>query len=100
CNQLTTFHRILLPMIKPGLGALAVFAFVHCWNDYIWHLIIISSDEMKTLPLGIASLSEEFVANYGLLMAGASFGALPLLTVFLFFQRFFTSGITLGAVKG
>ncbi|WP_165972346.1 carbohydrate ABC transporter permease [Paenibacillus piri] len=100
CSPLAMFHKILLPIIKPGLGALAVFAFVNSWNDYIWHLIIISSDNMKTLPLGVASMSQELTANYGYLMAGASFGAIPLITVFLLFQRFFTSGITLGAVKG
>lgn len=100
CSPMGMFHRILLPMIKPALGALAVFAFVHAWNDYIWQLIIVSSDQMKTLPLGVASLSDEFVYNYGLLMAGASLGGVPILLVFLLFQRFFTSGITLGAVKG
>jgi multiple sugar transport system permease protein len=100
CSQIGIFHKILLPIIKPGVGALAVFAFVHSWNDYIWHLIIISSDDLKTLPLGVASMSQELVANYGYLMAGASFGALPLIMVFIMFQRHFTSGITMGAVKG
>ncbi|MDF2961838.1 MAG: binding-protein-dependent transport system inner rane component [Paenibacillus sp.] len=100
CSPMGMFHRILLPMIKPALGALSVFAFVHAWNDYIWQLIVVSSDKMKTLPLGVASLSDEFVYNYGLLMAGASMGGVPILIVFLMFQRFFTSGITLGAVKG
>jgi multiple sugar transport system permease protein len=100
CSQLQTFHLVLLPMLKPGLGALAVFAFVHSWNDYIWQLIIVSSDSMKTLPLGVSTLSDEFVNNYAVLMAGATLGSVPLLVVFIVFQRFFTSGITLGAVKG
>jgi multiple sugar transport system permease protein len=100
CGEWGTFHRILLPILKPGLGALAVFAFVHVWNDYMWQLIVIKSDTMKTLPLGIASLSDENVSNYGRLMAGAVIGAFPLLAVFAMFQRYFTSGITMGAVKG
>ncbi|MCR8630026.1 MULTISPECIES: carbohydrate ABC transporter permease [Paenibacillus] len=100
CGPLRLFHSILLPIIKPALGALSIFAFVYVWNDYMWQLIVITSVEMKTLPLGVAGLQEEAAANFGRLMAGATLGAIPLLAVFLFFQKYFTSGITMGAVKG
>ena len=100
CSELRLFHQILLPIVKPAIGSLAVFAFVHAWNDYTWQLIVTKSDTLRTLPLGIATLSDEFVYNYGLTMAGAVVGAIPLLIIFVAFQRFFISGITLGAVKG
>lgn len=100
CSQIRLFHTILLPMVKPAIGALAVFAFVHAWNDYTWQLIITQSDNLKSLPLGVASLSDEFQYNYGRLMAGAALGGLPIFLVFLFFQKYFISGITVGAVKG
>ncbi|MCR8630031.1 carbohydrate ABC transporter permease [Paenibacillus radicis (ex Xue et al. 2023)] len=103
CGPLRLFHSILLPIIKPALGALSIFAFVYVWNDYIWQLIVITSLEMKTLPLGVAGLQEQSASdavNYGQLMAGSTLGAIPLLAVFLFFQKYFTSGITMGAVKG
>jgi len=99
-SSVRMFHQILLPVVKPAVGALAVFAFVHSWNDYIWQLIMISSPNKRTLPLGVATLSEELFTNYGYVLAAASFGALPLLVIFVFFQRFFTSGLTVGAVKG
>ncbi|WP_240418501.1 carbohydrate ABC transporter permease [Paenibacillus periandrae] len=100
CGPFRLFHSILMPIIQPALGALSIFAFVYVWNDYMWQLIVITSVDMKTLPLGVAGLQEESAANFGRLMAGATLGAIPLLTVFLFFQKYFTSGITMGAVKG
>ncbi|MEK3912774.1 carbohydrate ABC transporter permease [Paenibacillus sp. FSL H7-0331] len=100
CGPFRLFHSILIPIIQPALGALSIFAFVYVWNDYMWQLIVITSVDMKTLPLGVAGLQEESAANFGRLMAGATLGAIPLLTVFLFFQKYFTSGITMGAVKG
>jgi len=100
CSPLGIFHRILLPIIKPGIGALAIFAFVQCWNNFIWQLIITASDEMKTLPLGVASISMEGVTNYGYLMAGATFGMFPMIVIFILFQGYFVSGITMGSIKG
>lgn len=100
CSPFRLFHSILLPIIKPAVGALAIFAFVYVWNDYMWQLIVITSVDMKTLPLGVAGLQEESTSNFGRLMAGATLGAIPLLAVFLMFQRHFTAGITMGAVKG
>jgi len=100
CSELQIFHKILLPIIKPGLASLAIFAFTYVWNDYMWQLVVISSDIKKPLPLGVATLSEQFIANYGLQMAAASLGAIPLIIVFAAFQKYFTRGITIGAVKG
>lgn len=100
CGELRIFSQIVIPMIKAGIGALAVFTFVTQWNDYMWHLVIINKRLMMTLPLGIATLQEEFTAKFGLLMAGATMSAIPMTLIFIFFQRYFTEGITIGAVKG
>jgi len=100
CNEWQKFVKIVLPLVKPGLGALAIFTFMSSWNDYFWQLIMIKRTTMKTLPLGVAGFQEEFNNNYGIMMAGSTLASLPMLTVFLLFQKYFTQGITLGAIKG
>lgn len=102
CGELKTFTNIVIPIIKPGIGALAIFTFIASWNDYFSQLIFTNSELMKTLPLGVASMSQaaEFSLNYGLLMAGAALASLPMILVFLMFQSYFTQGVTMGAVKG
>ncbi len=102
CGELRTFTNIVLPIIKPGIGALAIFTFIASWNDYFSQLIYTNSELMKTLPLGVASMAQqaEFSLNYGLLMAGAALASLPMILIFLSFQSYFTQGVTMGAVKG
>lgn len=102
CGELKTFINIVLPIVKPGIGALAIFTFISSWNDYFSQLIFTNSEIMKTLPLGVASMSQqaEFSLNYGLMMAGAALASLPMIMVFLMFQNYFTQGVTMGAVKG
>lgn len=102
CGETKTFLNIVLPIVKPGIGALAIFTFISSWNDYFSQLIFTNSESMKTLPLGVASMAQqaEFSLNYGLLMAGAALASLPMIIVFLMFQNYFTQGVTMGAVKG
>jgi multiple sugar transport system permease protein len=99
-GELKTFNTIVFPMIKPGIGALAIFTFISSWNDYFMQLIMLSSTKNLTISLGIAKMQAENSTNYGLIMAGAAFAALPIIIVFLIFQKYFTKGITMGAVKG
>ena len=99
-GELRTFNRIVFPMIKPGVGALAIFTFISSWNDYFMQLIMLSSTNNLTISLGIAKLQAENSTDFGLIMAGATLAALPIITVFLMFQKYFTQGITMGAVKG
>ena len=99
-GELKTFNRIVFPMIKPGVGALAIFTFISSWNDYFMQLIMLSSTKNLTISLGIAKMQAENSTNYGLIMAGAAFAAVPIIIVFLIFQKYFTKGITMGAVKG
>ncbi len=99
-NELHTFIHIVFPMIKPGVGALAIFTFVNSWNDYFLQLIMLMDTSNLTISLGIAKLQGEMSSDYGLIMAGACLAAAPIIAVFIAFQRYFTQGITMGAVKG
>ncbi len=99
-NEWKTFYTIALPLIKPGIGALAIFTFINSWNDYFMQLIMLTSTKNLTISLGIAKLQAENATDFGLIMAGASLAAIPIIVIFLIFQKYFTKGITMGAVKG
>ncbi len=99
-GELRTFFSIVFPMIKPGIGALAIFTFVNSWNDYFLQLIMLNSRTQWTISLGIARLQGEMASDFGLIMAGAALAAIPIVVVFIAFQKYFTQGIAMGAVKG
>ncbi len=99
-SELRTFTTIVVPIVKPGIGALAIFTFINSWNDYFMQLIMLSSNSNFTIALGIATLQAETSIDMGLLMAGAALASIPIIVVFLVFQKYFTQGITMGAVKG
>lgn len=100
CSEVRIFKNVVIPIVKPGLGALAIFTFISSWNDYFMQLILIRSKDMQTLPLGVATQQLEFTTNYGMMMAGAALASIPMIIIFLIFQNAFTQGITIGAVKG
>ena len=99
-SEAKTFISIVLPMVKPGVGALAIFTFINSWNDYFMQLIMLSSTSNLTISLGIAKLQAENSTDFGLIMAGAALAAVPIIIIFLIFQKYFTKGIAMGAVKG
>ena len=99
-GEVRTFVDVVVPMIKPGIGALAIFTFINSWNDYFMQLIMLTSNSKLTISLGIATMQAENSTDYGLLMAGSALAAVPIIIVFLIFQKYFTKGITLGDVKG
>lgn len=100
CNEIRTFISIAFPIVKPGFAALAIFTFINTWNDYFMQLVMLSSREKLTVSLGVATMQAEMATNYGLIMAGALLSAVPIVAVFLAFQKSFTQGITMGAIKG
>ncbi|MGI6148154.1 MAG: carbohydrate ABC transporter permease [Limnochordia bacterium] len=100
CGEVQTFGRVILPLAKPGLAVLGIFTFMGQWNQFLWPLIITNSANMRTLPVGLALLQEELPMQYGLLMAGATYAAIPMIVIFFMFQRYFLRGITVGALKG
>ena len=79
---------------------MAIFTFISSWNDYFIQLIMLSFTSDLTISLGIAKLQAENLTDFGLIMAGATLAAAPILIVFIALQKYFTKGITLGAVKG
>ena len=99
-GEARTFIEVVVPMIKPGIGALAIFTFINSWNDYFMQLIMVNSTAKLTISLGIAKMQAENSTDFGLIMAGAALAAVPIIAVFLVFQKYFTQGIAMGAVKG
>ena len=99
-GEIRTFTSVVVPLIKPGIGALAIFTFINSWNDYFMQLIMLTSSSKLTISLGIATMQAENSTDFGLIMAGAALAAVPIIIVFLLFQKYFTKGITMGAVKG
>jgi multiple sugar transport system permease protein len=100
CTEPGIFWRVIVPLSKPALGALAIFSFVRYWNDFLWPLIVLQKSQHYTLPVGVASLQGEFRTDFGLIFAGAALAALPMIVFFLIFQRYFIEGVRMGAVKG
>ena len=98
-GEFTVFRKLVMPIVKPGIGALFILNFVNIWNDYLWQMLVARSKNMMTLMVGTASIMQEISPNYGYKMAGAAVASVPLLIIFICFQRYFTSGITMGAVK-
>ncbi len=100
CPNFGIYWRIILPLSKPGLAVLGIFTYMAQWNNFLWPLVVLNELKMYTLPVGLATLQLHAATDYGLLMAGATFAALPMFIVFFIFQRYFLRGITVGALKG
>jgi multiple sugar transport system permease protein len=99
-GELRTFSTIVLPGLTPILVTLAVFSFLGSWNDFLWPLIMLSHDDLQTLPVALASLSREHRPDQELMMAGSVITLLPVLVVFLVLQRYYMQGLMAGSVKG
>jgi multiple sugar transport system permease protein len=101
-TELMTFHRIVLPIMKPALAVQFIFCFVSSWNNYFVPALLINKNEMKTLPLIIAALkaSDPSTFDLGKIYVLIAFSIIPLLIIYLIFSRFIIKGLTLGAVKG
>jgi multiple sugar transport system permease protein len=100
CNEFSLFWRVVLPMSTNGVAVMCIFTFVLTWNDFLWPLIILNSEQMRTLPIALATFQSTFETDYGLLMAGGVIMAVPMFVMFFFFQRYFLQGVTVGGVKG
>lgn len=102
CNKIHFFFGFGIPLSKSGIAALAILTGIRTWNNYIWQLLAASSSQSSyTLPVGIAKLfADPLNLDYGVRFAAATVSALPLFLVFFAFQKFFTEGVSAGAVKG
>ncbi|WP_172370412.1 carbohydrate ABC transporter permease [Sporosarcina jiandibaonis] len=98
-SELKVLYQIMLPIVKPGIGALFILNFVQVWNDYLWQLVVGQQNEVKTLMVGVATLMQDLNPNFAYKMAGATVAAIPMLIIFVLFQNYFTRGLSMGAVK-
>ncbi|MFD2797081.1 carbohydrate ABC transporter permease [Promicromonospora vindobonensis] len=99
-SEFGIFFRLVLPITRPAMAAMAILNGMLCWNNFLWPLLVLRSPEKFTLPIGLNTLLTPYGNNYELLIIGAFFSLIPVLILFLAFQRFFIEGITAGAVKG
>lgn len=103
CSEFRIYYQIILPLARPALGTLAIYQFMHSWNAFLWPLIVLRDMELYFLPIGLASIqgvASSQAIDYGMVMAGAFLVAIPIIILFLFMQKQFISGLTLGSVKG
>lgn len=98
-SELRILRSIVFPIALPGMATLAIFTFLGAWNDFLWPLIVTNSDEMRTMPVGLALLARKNASNWGDTMAGTVLTAAPLIVMFLVLQRRFIEGLTAGSVK-
>lgn len=101
-SEYRIFFSVMMPLGKPGLVTVAIFNFLGLWNEYLFGLVFLNSDHLKTLPLGLASISmqAQYKSDFGLLFAGLVIAMVPTLLVYMFLQERLTKGITVGALKG
>ena len=100
CTRAGAFMRVVFPLCAPGLVATAIFAFIQSWNDYIIAYVLLRSPDHQTLTVWLASFTTQHGTEWGPLMAAATLTSVPVVTFFLLVQRYVTSGLTAGAVKG
>jgi len=100
CSKFGLFWRVILPLSLPILAAVFILDFVSTWNEFAIALVVLQSNEAYTIPLGLLSFKGQFWTNYGALNAAVVLSIIPVVVVYLLFQRYFVSGLTAGAVKG
>jgi multiple sugar transport system permease protein len=99
-SEFRVYSRIMLPLCKPVLAATAIFTFMAAWEDFLWPLIILSDPNKFTAPLGLALFVQKNQTDWGLLLAGSVIATLPMVVVFIIFQRQFVQGVAMSGVKG
>jgi multiple sugar transport system permease protein len=99
-SEFRVYSRIMLPLCKPVLAATAIFTFMASWEDFLWPLIILSDPNKFTAPLGLALFVQKNQTDWGLLLAGSVIATLPMVIVFIIFQRQFVQGVAMSGVKG
>jgi multiple sugar transport system permease protein len=94
------FWRLIMPLSRPALATVAIFTFLASWDEFAWALTIISDPGKRTLPIAIALFQGQHATSWGLVFAASVIAILPVIAIFLFFQRHFVSGLATGALKG
>ncbi|GAB4557241.1 MAG: carbohydrate ABC transporter permease [Haliangiales bacterium] len=99
-SELRLFFHIVIPLMRPALAALCVLVFTFVWNDYFWALVLVQSDEVRPVTVGLGTLKGQWVSSWQLISAGSIIAALPPVALFFVMQKHFVAGLTLGATKG
>ena len=100
CSEYGIYTRIMLPLMKPAFAAMGIYEGMASWNNFFWPMIVINQNSKITLPVGLQSLLSPYGNNYDILIAGSCFALIPILLLFVMFQRYFIEGMTAGGVKG
>lgn len=100
CGRFSAIFYVILPLLKPGIVTVAAYAFIACWNEFLFAYMFISRQQTYTLSVGLKSLMGEYAINYGQLAAGAVMAVIPVALLFTYMQKYLISGISAGAVKG
>ncbi|MBA4493047.1 carbohydrate ABC transporter permease [Paenactinomyces guangxiensis] len=100
CSEFGIFFRVMAPLMIPAFGAMGILQALNSWNNFLWPLIVLRTNDMLNLPIGLSGLLTPYGNNYNILISGSVLTVLPMLVLFLFFQRFFIAGLTVGGVKG
>ena len=100
CTEYGIFFKIMIPLMKPSFAAMGIYQAMQSWNNFLWPMIVTNSIDKITLPVGLQSLLSPYGNNYDILIAGSCFAIIPILILFICFQRYFIEGMTAGGVKG
>jgi raffinose/stachyose/melibiose transport system permease protein len=93
------FRMIAMPLLRPGLATVAVFSALSCWNEFLLALLYIQDDELKTIPTGLLAFSSRYVTDYSLLFSALSIVTIPMIIIYIVFNRQITEGLTAGSIK-
>lgn len=100
CNAFMLYSRIIMPMSVPALATLAIFTFIGQWKNFLWPLIVVSRDEIKTITVGLQMFVGQYATEWSVLMAAATLAIIPSIVMFMVFQRYLVSGIALTGMGG
>lgn len=100
CGEFGIYFKIMMPLMLPAFGAMTILNAMTSWNSFVWPLIVLRSNKMLTLPIGLASLLTPYGNSYDLLLSGSIMSVIPIVIIFLLNQKVFISGLTVGGVKG
>jgi multiple sugar transport system permease protein len=98
-GHLRIFGQIVLPLVGPSLATLTVFSFMSSWNSFLWPLVILRSEELKTLPLALAGMQGQYTTQWDVMMAGSVISILPMLAIYLFAQKYVIQGVANTGIK-
>lgn len=99
-TEFQIFYRVVVPVSKPAIMALAILTFLSSWNDYVWPLIVLGDNKMMTVPVVLATYKSAYFVDYASINAGALLSVIPMLIIFLFLQKYFVQGALFGSIKG